>query len=184
MYTIRIQLFANAGLYLNIGTPTSPDWQFLQVQTPGGKRIEYTSLDISPEINMNTIPNADGIWKEVPALRQNLIVATGTDIKTVSYHHFEFLSPSGGFAQCDVLVKITPDAPLAATLPSSGNPRDSFGSITNNGSGQSVSINIAKSAVATTSNYYIQTYIMRNNSPTNLTYYTLSPIYINTLATK
>jgi len=177
--------FASAGLYLNIGTSTLPDWRMLQMQRPGGTTIEYTSLDLSPAINLNTYPNGDGNWREVTALRQNVSVSLGTNIKTVITATLVAQGPSGTLAECDVLVKITPGTtPLASVLPNANNPRDSFGLLANNGNGQSVSINIAKSEIAANTNYFIQVYILRANSPNNLSGYSLTPFYINTLATK
>jgi len=82
-------------------------------------------------------------------------------------------------------VRLTPGTtPLPATLPYATNQRDSFGAISNNGSGQSTSISVAKSTVATNTNYVIQVYFSRQNSPNNLTGFNLTPAYINTLATK
>lgn len=177
--------FASVGLYLNIGTSTVPDWRMLQLQRPGGTAIEYTSLDISPLINLNAYPNDDGTWREVTALRQNLTISQGANIKTVVTASLNSQA-SSGLAQCDLLVKITPgSAPLASTLPiNSSNPRDAFGLLTNNGNGLSVSINAAKSTVATIGNYVIQVYIYRGNTPNNLPSYSLTPFYINTLVTK
>lgn len=177
--------FSDEGLYLNAGTPSAPNWKMLQMQIAGGTQIEYSELFISPLVNLNTVPNNSGLWREVPDLKQNVIVSPGSVIKTVVTAILAAQSSNGVFAQCDILVKITPGAtPLPSTLPFSSNPRDSFGLLIGNGNGQSTSINIAKSEVATVSNYIIQVYINRNNSPTNSTYYYLSPFYINTLATK
>ncbi|UZT99158.1 hypothetical protein ODZ84_06195 [Chryseobacterium fluminis] len=178
--------FASPGLYLNLGTPISPDWRILQVQRPGGTTIEYTSLDLAPQFDMNLLPNSSDTWTEVTALRQNLVVSTGTNIKTVMTGILNAQGNSNTLAQCDVIVKLTPgNTALPSTLSSAAaGPRDSFGLITNNGSGQTVSINVAKSTVATNQNYVIQVYVSRNNSPSNLASYYLSPFYINTLATK
>ncbi|KQT26159.1 hypothetical protein ASG22_05680 [Chryseobacterium sp. Leaf405] len=178
--------FSNVGLYLNLGTPTSPDWRFLQVQRPGGTTIEYTSLDLAPVFDMNLIPNNSGNWTEVPALRQNVSVSIGANIKTVMTGILNAQGSSGTIAQCDVIVKLTPGSTaLPSTLSgAAAGPRDSFGLISNNGNGQTVSINVAKSTVATNQNYVIQVYVFRGNSPSNLPSYNLTPFYINTLATK
>jgi len=177
--------FASEGLYLNTGTSTAPSWKMLQLQNPGGTVIEYTSLDISPLIDLNSFPNNDGLWREAPALRQNLVVSTGTNIKTVVTAILNSLGAGSTYAQCDILVKLTPGTtPLPATLSYSTNQRDSFGAISNNGGGQSTSISVAKSTVATNTNYIIQVYLSRQNSPTNLASFNLTPAYINTLATK
>jgi len=53
--------FASEGLYLNTGTSAAPNWKMLQLQNPGGTVIEYTSLDISPLIDLNSFPNNDGL---------------------------------------------------------------------------------------------------------------------------
>lgn len=178
--------FAAEGLYLNVGSTTAPDWKILQPQSPGGTIIEYTSLDISPLINLNTFPNGDGVWREAFGLRQNLSVSLGTNIKTVVTAILNSLGSGGTYAQCDALVKITPGAtPLPSTLSvDNTNPRDSFGVINNTGGGQSTSINVAKSATAIATRYTIQVYFYRVNSPNNLSSYNLTPAYINTLATK
>ncbi|SDH55609.1 hypothetical protein SAMN05421846_101134 [Chryseobacterium taeanense] len=174
-------------LELNTGTSTIPYWEKLLNSIPNSTRVEHSSLNIAPLFDMNLLTNNGPNWIEISQLKKTITVSVGAQIG-VTFNcilNEYFLGGGGGaLAQADILVTVTPNATgLASTLPLSSYSRDSFALLFANGAGQSTAISVAKSLVATTTQYTVQVYVYRGNSPTNHNNYALSPIYTNILVT-
>jgi hypothetical protein len=173
-------------LELNTGTATTPNWEKVVNSIPSSNRVEHSSLNIAPTVNMNLLTNNSPNWNEISSLKKTITVSVGAQIGvTFNCILNEFIAAGGGaLAQADILVTVTPNAiGLASSLPTSSYPRDSFALLIANGYGQSTAISVAKSLVATTTQYTVQVYVLRGNSPTNHSSYYLGPIYTNILVT-
>jgi len=171
-------------LELNVGSSVTPKWQIIHNSQIFSTQVEHTSLNIAPAVNLNTFTNG-GSWVEVSALKKTITVSIGSNIAIIVNAILGELGTAGLVAQADLMLKVTPDAiGLASTLPTASNPRDAVAFIIGNGNGQNTSISIARNITAVSNTYTIQVYASRQNSPTNHSFFSLSPIYTNILATQ
>lgn len=166
--------FGVQGLYINVGTPGSPNWRALQTQAIAGPVIEYNDIITSAQgFNIRSLPN-NGSWIEFLTLRKDIIASEGARINISLNGMVEVWNTSGARSfQNDYLVIITPDSPLARTLDGNNYRRNGvvISRTTNDGSSvqiygsQALSYNFSKIAPKS-STYFIQVYIKRSNTAT------------------
>lgn len=172
------------GLFVNTGSPVAPNWRMLQLQASGGVTIEYSGLNVlSAPVDLNSYPSTDNQWREITDLRQTLTVSVGTTIKTFINAGITALN-NGTYGQCDLLIKITPgNTPSPSLMPYSANTRSTYTVVRASGYENTTGV-AAKTLTATGTDYVIQVYASRANTPTNLTSWYIANMYLNTLATK
>src|SRR5690606_37964461 len=150
------------------GTPSLPNWKMLQLQNNGAPVVEYAGLKVlSSLVDLNGLINNTGSWIELPDLRHNLTVSIGSDIKVTLAGNVGTTGTGGNYLQSDYLIKITPGTtPSPQVIPQAGNSRSVF-TVLQSAGNLGTGINAAKALTATVTNYVIQIYVSRNNSPVN-----------------